>query len=319
MINIDKIIANLQAENWDAAKIQEWLDENMTLDEWRKAAGNGSLAAQMEMGKWYAEGKKVKQDFAEALEWYLLAAEQGNWQAQLQVGAFYKAGLGVEQDMEKAIEWGDKASESFDRQYPDDEAADRIEAADNLVKDIRNCTGLAELPDGLLSLITFQCEESSPENYANGFSADAIDSDTLKRWSRSEDEEFLNSVSPFAYANGSGSFYAMWDTPAAEWPDLPIVVFGDEGGAHVVAENMDNLVSLLTYDAEISVDFDNVYFYKDEDHEESPDHEKFLEWLKENYDCGTITEADEVEKIIKTAQGKYKFAFDKWMEKYIEE
>jgi hypothetical protein len=330
--SVDEIIADLQAKGWDAAKIQEWLDENIILDEWRKAAGSGSLAAQMEMGKWYAEGKKVKQDFVEALKWYLLAAEQENWQAQLQVSAFYKAGLGVEQDMEKAIEWGNKALESFDKQYPDDdsdehdgeEGSDNNEEyepdeADKLIEKIQNCTGLAELPDGLLSLITFQCEESSAENYANGFSASAIDSDTLKCWSKSEDEEFLNSIFPFAYANGSGSFYAMWDTPVAEWPDLPIVVFGDEGGAHVVAENIYNLVSLLTYDVEISVDFDNVYFYKDEDYEESPDHEKFLEWLKENYDCGTITEANEAEKIIKIAQEKYKAAFDKWMKKHIKE
>jgi hypothetical protein len=70
---------------------------------------------------------------------------------------------------------------------------------------------------------------------------------------------------------------------------------------------------------EISVDFDNAYFYKDEDYEESPDHEKFLEWLKENYDCGTTTEANEAEKIIKIAQEKYKAAFDKWIKKHIKE
>jgi hypothetical protein len=51
---------------------------------------------------------------------------------------------------------------------------------------------------------------------------------------------------PIASATGTGSMYAAWnDGKAKAVEDMPTVVFGDEGGVHVVAENLEGLLSIL--------------------------------------------------------------------------
>ncbi|KGE13448.1 hypothetical protein [Sphingobacterium deserti] len=135
----------------------------------------------------------------------------------------------------------------------------------------------------------------------------------LKSWS--EDPAFLAQLYSFAQANGSGSFYAIWnDGTAKPMSEMPIVVFGDEGGVHIVAENFVQLLHLLTFDTEIHVDFDGVYFYKDEeDYEESEDLEEFLDWVKENYGLDQIEEPDE---LMEAAQSKYQAVFEDWFGQY---
>jgi hypothetical protein len=44
--------------------------------------------------------------------------------------------------------------------------------------------------------------------------------------------------------------------------NLPVAVFGDEGGQHVIARHLPALFQLLTFDSEIKVDWDTVYFYR---------------------------------------------------------
>ena len=98
---------------------------------------------------------------------------------------------------------------------------------------------------------------------------------------------------------------------------MPILVFGDEGGVHIVADNILQLMQLLTYDVEISVDFDDAYFYKDEDdYEESEDHQKYKLWLKNNFQLDPI---EDPEIIIKASQDKYKALFDDWFALYYKE
>ncbi|RQO42623.1 hypothetical protein DBR39_01750 [Chryseobacterium sp. KBW03] len=173
--------------------------------------------------------------------------------------------------------------------------------------------GLGEIPVELEKLIYFQNTISSFGNYSQDFGV-LIDSKSgLKSWS--DDEIFLNSMLPFAQANGSGSFYAIWnngtDRPLNK---MPVVVFGDEGGVHIVAENILQLLHLLTFDTEISVEFDEAYFYKDEDdYEESEDLSKYLTWMKGDYGLSQIEEPD---LLIKNAQAQYKESFDQWFEQY---
>ncbi|MNY33606.1 hypothetical protein D3C86_1678910 [compost metagenome] len=133
----------------------------------------------------------------------------------------------------------------------------------------------------------------------------------ISSWS--EDPAFLERILPFAQANGSGSIYAFWKHGSEDLSHYPVVVFGDEGGVHVVAENFREFLRLLTYDTEISVDFDEVYFYKDDDYEESEDHEAYMDWLKEKVNLDV--EADP-EAIITSAQQKYKSDFDAWFQLY---
>jgi uncharacterized protein YwqG len=152
------------------------------------------------------------------------------------------------------------------------------------------------------------------KDYAQGFCLIVDDKSGLESWS--DDEEFLNQLMPFAQANGSGSFYALWDEDKGkELNEMPIIVFGDEGGAHVVAENILELMHLLSYDTEISVDREEAYFYKDEDdYEESEYAEAYKDWLKEHFMLDPIEDPD---SIIKQAKEKYDGPFYKWINEFL--
>uniref|UniRef100_UPI00035CD20A hypothetical protein n=1 Tax=Flavobacterium sp. WG21 TaxID=1229487 RepID=UPI00035CD20A len=137
------------------------------------------------------------------------------------------------------------------------------------------------LPADLVKLYEFE-QEYGPETYSECFGLTITEDKTgIKTWS--EKEEFYNSFIEFAGANGSGSSYAYW-LINEDLNDCPIVVFGDEGGIHIVAENTSKLIHLLTLDTEISVDFDSAYFYKDEEYyEENENKEDFQQWVKKEF------------------------------------
>ncbi len=58
-----------------------------------------------------ANGRGVKQDDAQVVEWYCKAAEQGDALAQRNLGSMYRVGCGVKQDDAQAVEWYRKATE----------------------------------------------------------------------------------------------------------------------------------------------------------------------------------------------------------------
>ncbi|WP_126653850.1 hypothetical protein [Chryseobacterium aureum] len=181
------------------------------------------------------------------------------------------------------------------------------------ITEFKQNLGWSEIPVELEKLVDFQNAVSSFENYSQGFGVLIDNKSGLKSWS--DDDRFLNSMLPFAQANGSGSFYAIWNN-GTDQPlnKMPVVVFGDEGGVHIVAENMVQLLHLLTFDTEISVDSDEAYFYKDEDgDEESEDLNEYLTWIKENYGLIQIENPD---LLIKKAQAQYKESFDQWFGQY---
>lgn len=180
------------------------------------------------------------------------------------------------------------------------------------IKEFKENWGLTAIPTELEKLIEFQTHISAAEFYSQGFAVMVDDKSGLKSWS--EDPAFLDQLFPFAQANGTGSFYAIWnDGTAKPINEMPVVVFGDEGGTHVVAENILQLIHLITFDKEISVELEQAYFYKDTDDVESRDLNKFLKWLKENYGLNPTQNPDE---IITSAQKKYKQPFDKWFAQY---
>lgn len=155
-------------------------------------------------------------------------------------------------------------------------------------------------------------QDENPD-YAEGFYLLVDDKTGIKTWSNNP--HFLDQLMPFAQANGTGSTYVIWnDGTNKPLNESPIIVFGDEGGVHIVAENILQLMQLLTFDAEIMVDFDSAYFYKDEtDHEESQYSTKYKTWLKENFHLEAVSEPNE---IIENAQSKWKVAFDEWFGQY---
>ena len=86
-------------------------------------------------------------------------------------------------------------------------------------------------------------QEYGPETYSECFGLLVTNDKTgIKTWS--EEEEFYNSFIEFAGANGSGSSYAYWLIDK-DLNNCPIVVFGDEGGVHIVAENILQLLYLI--------------------------------------------------------------------------
>ncbi|HHX2522660.1 TPA: tetratricopeptide repeat protein, partial [Neisseria subflava] len=80
-----------------------------------RAAEQGNADAQVNLGLMYANGQGVRQDDAQAVQWYRQAAEQGDAQAQGLLGIAYGSGYGVRQDSALAQEWYGKACDNGDQ------------------------------------------------------------------------------------------------------------------------------------------------------------------------------------------------------------
>ncbi len=78
---------------------------------YNKAAEQNQPEAQYVMGRLYASGEGVGQNFAEAVRFYEMAAAQGHAKAQFYLGLMVQAGLGVKQDLPKAIKLYEKAAD----------------------------------------------------------------------------------------------------------------------------------------------------------------------------------------------------------------
>ena len=77
---------------------------------WRKAAEQGYAEGQYNLGVSYAFGAGVKQDYVEAVRLWTKAAEQNYAQAQHNLGVAYENGYGVRQDKAEAVKWYRKAA-----------------------------------------------------------------------------------------------------------------------------------------------------------------------------------------------------------------
>ena len=85
-------------------------DYQKALQWYTRAAEQGSSAAQYNLGVMYDNGQGVAQDYSKALQWYTLAAEQGNAEAQYNLGLMYKNGQGAAQDYSTALLWYTRAA-----------------------------------------------------------------------------------------------------------------------------------------------------------------------------------------------------------------
>jgi TPR repeat protein len=86
-------------------------DYTQAVSWYRKAAEQGYLAAQFNLGHMYQEGYGVSKDFGLAVYWYRKAAEQDLRQAQYNLGFMYLNGYGVSKDVSQAMSWYRKAAE----------------------------------------------------------------------------------------------------------------------------------------------------------------------------------------------------------------
>ena len=80
----------------------------------RKAADQGDSTAQKYLGDMYRRGAGVPTDLREAMKWYRKSAEQGDGTAQGMLGLIYERGLGVKRDLIQAYMWYTLASAYFE-------------------------------------------------------------------------------------------------------------------------------------------------------------------------------------------------------------
>ena len=174
-----------------------------------------------------------------------------------------------------------------------------------------NFPGFA-VPPELVKLVAFDTSAGN-QFYSDGFELSTDRRGDLDSWSK--DPEFVAQLMPFAQATGGGSFYALWlNGTSQDLSTVPVVVFGDEGGVHIVAENLADLLRILTFDAEPSIDVDRVYYYRSDDQTPSKKHDAYVTWLKTELGLEPLEEADAV---VESAQAKLKPAFDAWLARYV--
>lgn len=70
-----------------------------------KAAEAGFLPAQTRLAAYFSTGDLVSRDEEESFRWYYKAAMQEDEAAQYEVAECYREGCGVEPDIDKAVEW----------------------------------------------------------------------------------------------------------------------------------------------------------------------------------------------------------------------
>ena len=92
---------------------------------YHKAAEQGHVEAQHELGRMYHDGRGVPQDFAEAIAWYHKAAEQGQPQALWHLGDMHREGSGVPRDSVEAHKWYNLAASRLTGDQREEAATDR--------------------------------------------------------------------------------------------------------------------------------------------------------------------------------------------------
>ena len=119
-----------------------------------------------------------------------------------------------------------------------------------------------EIPKILSDLLAFQVENNCFRMYSKGFGL------RYENFHNFFTEKFNKTFIPFATTNSSGSTYGFWiNNDSKRLIDFPIVLFGDEGGINLIAENIFILLSNLTLDMEPEIDYhaNNISFDNDDD------------------------------------------------------
>lgn len=172
------------------------------------------------------------------------------------------------------------------------------------------------VPTILVDLLAFEADNTIDNYYSESFELIVDDKYSLKIFSK--ESTFLDQLFPFAQADNNGSFYAFWLRKGQDLNTAPIVVFGSDGGYHVVSNNLLSLLRLLSLDVEPMVDEDGVYYYKDEEnYEPSPYSRKFKKWLREYYFLSPISTNFVAEQLVEEAQDLYQELFLLWMAPFV--
>ena len=172
------------------------------------------------------------------------------------------------------------------------------------------------IPEKLSALLKFSNEVAQKNYFSDGFEF-SLDKEKSGLKTYSDNEEFLHSIYEFANADGTGSSYGFWlKDGSSDLDRAPIVAFGSEGGFQIVANNLDGLLQILTFDSEPMIDWDEIYYYKDpDDFEPSAKSKEYSDWLIKECALVAIDSADE---IVEKAQNRHKDSFNAWVGKFYE-
>jgi TPR repeat protein len=85
-------------------------DYKLAMEWYQKAASNGNIDAQYNIGYLYQYGLGVSPDYKQAMKWFQKAAGNGIAEAIYSIGGLYENGRGVTKSVDIAIEWYQKAA-----------------------------------------------------------------------------------------------------------------------------------------------------------------------------------------------------------------
>jgi hypothetical protein len=175
-----------------------------------------------------------------------------------------------------------------------------------------------DIPIILVELLAFENECGNNAYFSEGFELIVDDKSGLTTWS--DNPNFLRQLIPFAQADGTGSFYALWANGNKNLSQAPIIVFGSEGSFYIVANNLLEFLELISLDVEPIVDNDGVYYSKDDaNYEQSPNLRKYKKWLRLHYHVSSISNNFAAEEIVDYAQNAYQEPFWIWTSQFIPE
>ncbi|GGY67258.1 hypothetical protein GCM10010342_63810 [Streptomyces anulatus] len=132
-------------------------------------------------------------------------------------------------------------------------------------------------------------------------------------------------IRPFAQATGSGSTYAIWLLDdRADLATLPVLLLGDEGGVHVVARDLPELLRVLASGRSPMCDWDGVDYYDEREEEDGdagdgdagdgydpcPENPAFRAWLRDRFG---LEAAEDPNAVVRAAGAELGDAFAAWI------
>ncbi len=139
------------------------------------------------------------------------------------------------------------------------------------------------------------------------------------------DPAALGRLFGFAQANHRGSFYALWRASEGQGVDeMPVVLFGDEGGQLIVATNAHEWIALLTTNIAPTIetnwdtDEDVVSFAPEGEDDDGCAKQvaAFQQWITDQFGHEPISTA-QAEMRVKQAQDQYQENFDSWLAPFL--
>ena len=148
-------------------------------------------------------------------------------------------------------------------------------------------------------------------------------------------KEFSKSMKVFASADATGARYVFWlKDENTNYNNAPIICYGSEGEVVIVAENIKDLIKMLSFGAEgmdgsfshyidyDEYDYDDDYNFYEDFKKYTPNHLTFRKWMKETLNIEPVNlddlinndndESEEIEKLQKKARKKLQKSFDEW-------